>query len=96
MRPWHSLVHGAFLPNVYRSVLGLAVLHFGLAIIVISSLAYLGYGNPPPAPDWGILLADGKDYTSRHWWMVGLPAAVVVLTGLALNRVSRLIGERRT
>ena len=41
------------LPNASRSVLPLAVLHFGLSILTIASLAFLGYGDPPPASDWG-------------------------------------------
>ncbi|RRQ27187.1 ABC transporter permease [Rhodococcus sp. Eu-32] len=81
------------LPNVYRSVLALAVLQFGLAIINISALAFLGYGNPPPSPDWGLLVAEGKDFFYRYPWLVYGPGAVMVLSVLALNQLSKSIGR---
>ncbi|MEU6563035.1 ABC transporter permease [Nocardia nova] len=83
------------LPNVYRSVIALAVLQFGMALIVIAGLAYLGYGNPPPAPDWGILVSDGKNYMDHYWWVVFFPGLVIVATCLSLNRVSRLLAVVR-
>lgn len=83
------------LPNAYRSVLALAVLQFGLAIINISSLAFLGYGSPPPASDWGLLVANGKEYLYRFPWFVYAPGVVMVLTVLALNQLSKSIGKRK-
>jgi peptide/nickel transport system permease protein len=81
------------LPNTYRSVLALAALQFGLAIISISALAFLGYGNPPPSPDWGLLVAEGKDFLYRYPWLVYTPGAVMVLSVLALNQLSRSINR---
>jgi len=76
------------LPNAYRSVLALAVLQLGTAIIVIAALAFLGYGSPPPASDWGLLVADGQSYATAPWLVYG-PAIVIVLTVLSINRISR-------
>jgi len=76
------------LPNASRSVLPLAVLQFGLSILVIASLAFLGYGDPPPASDWGLLISIGKDYLK--WpWLVYAPAFVTIATVLSVNRISR-------
>ena len=75
-------------PNAYRSVLVLAVLQFGTSILVIASLAFLGYGDPPPASDWGLLVASGKTYPTAPW-LVYAPALVIVITVLAVNRISR-------
>lgn len=76
------------LPNASRSVVALAVLQFGVSILVIASLAFLGYGDPPPASDWGLLVSAGKDYPTAPW-LVYAPAVVIIATVLALNRVSR-------
>jgi peptide/nickel transport system permease protein len=76
------------LPNAYRSVLALAVLQLGNAILVIAALAFLGYGSPPPASSWGLLISDGSHYQVAPWLVYG-PAAVVVLTVLSINRISR-------
>ncbi|MFT4084010.1 MAG: ABC transporter permease [Nocardioides sp.] len=76
------------LPNASRSIVPLAVLQFGLAILVIAGLAFLGYGDPPPASDWGRLVADGEQYPFAAW-LIYAPAAVIVVTVLSLNRISR-------
>ncbi len=84
---WHILLRHV-LPNASRSVLTLAVLQFGLSILVIASLAFLGYGDPPPASDWGLLISIGKDYLK--WpWLVYAPAFVTIVTVLSVNRISR-------
>ncbi|SFL75723.1 ABC transporter permease [Methylobacterium pseudosasicola] len=84
---WYILLHHV-LPNASRSVLALAVLQFGLSILVIASLAFLGYGDPPPASDWGLLIATGKDYLK--WpWLVYAPAFVTIAAVLSVNRISR-------
>jgi peptide/nickel transport system permease protein len=84
---WHILSQHV-LPNASRSVLPLAVLHFGQSILVIASLAFLGFGDPPPASDWGLLISIGKDYLK--WpWLVYAPAFVTIATVLSVNRVSR-------
>ena len=84
---WHILLRHV-LPNASRSVLPLAVLRFGLSILVIASLAFLGYGDPPPASDWGLLISIGKDY--MKWpWLIYTPAVAIIATVLSLNRISR-------
>ncbi|MFF8186571.1 ABC transporter permease [Microbacterium sp. NPDC016588] len=77
------------LPNASRSVLSLAVLQFGVSILVIAGLAFLGYGDPPPASDWGLLVSAGKDYLVSSPWLVYAPSAVIVVVVLSINRVSR-------
>ncbi|TGU16848.1 ABC transporter permease subunit, partial [Mesorhizobium sp. M4B.F.Ca.ET.150.01.1.1] len=75
-------------PNASRSMLPLAVLQFGESILVIASLAFLGYGDPPPSSDWGLLISIGKDYLK--WpWLVYAPAFVTIVTVLSVNRISR-------
>jgi peptide/nickel transport system permease protein len=81
------------LPNASRSLLALAVLQFGLSILVIAGLAFLGYGDPPPASDWGLLVSSGKDYPTAPW-LVYAPALIVVATVVSVNRISRWL--RRT
>lgn len=84
---WHILLRH-ILPNASRSVLPLAVLQFGDSILIIASLAFLGYGDPPPASDWGLLISIGKEYLK--WpWLVYAPAFVTIATVLSVNRISR-------
>ncbi len=83
------VLFGHILPNAYRSVLALAVLQLGNAIIIIAAIAFLGYGSPPPAADWGLLISNGAQYQQIAPWLIYCPAAVVVITVLAINRISR-------
>jgi len=81
------------LPNSLTAVLALAALQFGAAILAISTLGFLGYGAPPPTPEWGLLIAEGRNYLSRAWWLTAAPGCVVVLVVLAADRISTAIGR---
>jgi peptide/nickel transport system permease protein len=92
---WHATLLRHVLPNAAGPVLVLAVLEFGLAILAVSSLSFLGYGAPPPAPEWGSLVADGRNYLAVAWWLCAVPGAAIAATVLAVNRISRALdGER--
>lgn len=82
------------LPNSVGAVLVLAAMEFGAAILAISSLSFLGYGVTPPTPEWGSLVADGRDYLSSAWWLTTMPGLTIVATVLAANRISRAFGEK--
>ena len=79
------------LPNSLTSVIALAALQFGSAILSISTLGFLGYGAPPPTPEWGLLIAEGRNYLSRAWWLTAAPGIVVVLVVLSADRISKAI-----
>ena len=82
------------LPNSLTAVVGLAALQFGTAILAISTLGVLGYGAPPPTPEWGLLIAEGRNYVATAWWLTTLPGLVVLVVVLSANRISQSIGRR--
>jgi peptide/nickel transport system permease protein len=88
---WHVTLLRHVLPNAAGPVLVLAVLEFGLAILAVSSLSFLGYGAPPPAPEWGSLVAEGRNYMAVAWWLCAVPGAAIAATVLAVNRISRAL-----
>ncbi len=90
-----AIVGRHILPNIYRGILALMVINFGSALINIAGLAFLGYADPPPAADWGVLLAEGREYISLAPWIVYFPGLAIVLSVLSINQVSKLIGGRR-
>lgn len=83
------------LPNSLRPVVGLAALQFGTAILAISTLGFLGYGAPPPTPEWGLLIAEGRNFIATAWWLTVLPGLVVVAVVLSANRISQAIGTEQ-
>lgn len=77
------------LPNSLGPVIALSALQFGVAILAISTLGFLGYGAEPPTPEWGLLISEGRNYLATSWWLTTLPGAVVVAVVLAAGRLSR-------
>jgi peptide/nickel transport system permease protein len=72
-------------PNVLNTLMVLLSLQVGWLIIVESSLSFLGAGVPPPTPTWGAMIADGRDYLTRAWWVSLFPGVAIMLTVLAFN-----------
>ena len=83
------------LPNSLTSVIALAALQFGSAILAISTLGFLGYGAPPPTPEWGLLIAEGRNYLSTAWWLTAAPGLLVAAVVLAANHISADLTRRR-
>ncbi|MFP7365396.1 ABC transporter permease [Corynebacterium callunae] len=81
------------LPNSLGPVIVLVVLEFGTAVLAISSLSFLGYGAPPPAPEWGALVSQGRDYLAAQGWISAFPGLVIMLTVLSVNRLSNALNE---
>jgi len=81
------------LPNSSGPVVVLAVLEFGSAILTISALSFLGFGAAPPAPEWGTLISEGRDYLATSWWLTTLPGLVVVAAVLSVNRIASFIDK---
>jgi peptide/nickel transport system permease protein len=73
------------LPNVYGPALVLATLNVGVAILTGASLGFLGMGAQPPTPEWGLILARGRDYLRTAWWISTFPGAAIAVTVLAVN-----------
>lgn len=94
-RPRYVLWRHIF-PNSFSAVLSLASLHFGTAILWISGLSFLGYGAPPPQPEWGLLVSEGRQYVTTSAWLVIVPSVAIGLTVWAINRLSNTarIGRR--
>jgi peptide/nickel transport system permease protein len=88
-----SVLRRHVLPNSLTPIVALAALQFGTAILAISTLGFLGYGAPPPTPEWGLLIAEGRNYVGTAWWLTALPGLVVVLVVLNANRISHRLGR---
>lgn len=79
------------LPNSLGAVLALAALQFGSAILQLSVLGFLGYGAAPPAAEWGLLIADAREYMATAWWLTVLPGLVIVAVVMSANHLSQII-----
>lgn len=73
------------LPNLLASAIIIATFTMATAILAESSLSFLGLGVPPNVPTWGGMLAEGRSYITRAWWLAVLPGLGIFLTVLGLN-----------
>ncbi|MFI6224439.1 ABC transporter permease [Nocardia salmonicida] len=88
---WYVVMVRHVLPNARGPVLVLATLELGTAVLAVASLSFLGFGAAPPAPEWGTLIAGGRNYLANAWWLSTLPGLVVVATVLSVNRIAHAL-----
>jgi peptide/nickel transport system permease protein len=72
-------------PNLLNTVVVLATLQVGWAILLEASLSFLGAGIPPTTPSWGLMVAESRTYVTIAWWLPFLPGLAITLTVLSLN-----------
>jgi peptide/nickel transport system permease protein len=82
------------LPNAIGSIIVCWMTDMALGILLGSSLGYLGLGARPPTAEWGVLVADGKNFLSTAWWISFFPGVAIVLTGLGLSLLGDGIADR--
>ncbi|MFY1701765.1 ABC transporter permease [Micromonospora sp. WMMA1923] len=83
------LVARHVLPNVLGPVPVLAVIGLGEAVLAAAGLSFLGMGPQPPAPEWGAMLSEGRNYLQVGWWISIPPGVAVTLTVLASTVLGR-------
>src|ERR1700722_18074848 len=88
------IMAASIFPNAMRPLLVLGTLGVGQSIVWASALSFLGLGAAPPAPEWGALLAAGRDFISSAWWLEFFPGAVIVATALAATALGRHLQRR--
>ncbi len=86
--PWYRIMFRHMLRNALAPLLVPITFGIAAAILIESSLSFLGFGSPPPNPSWGTLLSNGRS-NLELWWLVFFPGSAIFLTVLAYN----LIGE---
>ncbi|MDK1472030.1 ABC transporter permease subunit [Streptomyces sp. 549] len=83
------------LPAVLPPVVRHALLRVPSVALALAALSFLGLGTQPPAPEWGLLIAEGHPYAERAPWAVLVPTAALVLLGVLSVGLSTLTPGRR-
>ncbi|MBI0001944.1 ABC transporter permease [Bartonella sp. W8122] len=89
-----AVIRRHILPNAFYTVVSYAALQFGHAILQIATLGFLGYGVEPPTPEWGLIIAEGRNYIATGWWLTTIPGLVTIALVLSFNRISRLFSAK--
>lgn len=82
------------LPNAFKPVLILATIGIGGTITAGAALSFLGFGAPPPAPEWGGMMAIGRSFLANAPWLVAWPALVITLTVVSISAIGRELLRR--
>lgn len=77
-------------PMVIPQTMIQATLNLGAAILTAAGLGFLGFGVPPPTPEWGLMVSEGRDLIQSHWWISTFPGLMIFLSVVGFN----LIGDR--
>jgi peptide/nickel transport system permease protein len=73
------------LPHTLGSVIAYSSISIAIAILWAAALSFLGLGAQPPTPEWGAMLADGRDFMSDAWWIATFPGLAIMVTVLGFN-----------
>ena len=73
------------LPNVVAPVIILSATRFGGALLAGSGLSFIGLGVPIPQPEWGAIMATGREYLDSAWWVIAFPGTILCLAVLGVN-----------
>ncbi|MDP0926490.1 ABC transporter permease subunit [Paracoccus onubensis] len=79
------LMFRTILPNCLAPLIVQATLSFSSAVLDSAALGFLGMGARPPAPEWGTMLAEAREFISSAWWVVTFPGLAILISVLAIN-----------
>lgn len=88
----------AFVRHVVPGVLGaltvLATIGIGSSILAAAGLSFLGLGPSEPTPEWGLMLAGGRNVLGQAWWIAVFPGIAITLTVISATIVGRVLRAR--
>jgi peptide/nickel transport system permease protein len=79
------LIFRHILPNTMSPLIVIATLGIAGSILAASGLSFIGMGAQPPTPEWGAMLASGREYLRHEWWIATFPGIFIALTVLGFN-----------
>ena len=82
--PWR-IVFKHIMPLCVSSVIVRVTLDMAGIILTAAGLGFLGLGAQPPSPEWGAMIAAGRQYVLDQWWVAAAPGAAIFLISLAFN-----------
>jgi peptide/nickel transport system permease protein len=73
------------LPNAITPAMLFAMADVVLTILAVTALSFLGLGVQPPTPEWGIMIADGRNFIFDAWWISTFPGLAIIYAGITFT-----------
>lgn len=89
------IVFTHLLPNVIAPSLIYVFTGMVLAILTGATLSFLGLGPQPPTPEWGAMIAEGRQFLTQAWWMPTFPGLAILFVGITFSLIGDGLAERR-
>jgi len=80
------------LPNLMAVISTLAAMELGGVVLSESGLSFLGLGVQPPAASLGLLVAQGREYLQKAWWLMTFPGLMIFLLTMSVYILSNWLG----
>jgi len=68
--------------NAITPAIVFAMADIVLTILAVTSLSFLGLGIQPPAAEWGLMIAEGRNFIFDAWWISTFPGLAIIFTGI--------------
>ncbi len=88
------IIFAHILPNVIAPSLVFVFTGIVQAILTGATLSFLGLGQQPPTPEWGAMIAEGRQFLLQAWWMPTLPGLAILIVGVFLSLIGDGLAER--
>jgi peptide/nickel transport system permease protein len=88
-----KIMSSEILPNLVSPLTVESGLRFTYSIVIMSGLAFLGFGLPPPAPNWGYMVQENRIGLSLNVWAVAVPAVLIAVLTIGVNTFTDAIAR---
>jgi peptide/nickel transport system permease protein len=82
--PWRVMVLHV-LPNIASAIIVRTSIGMGATILTAAALGFLGLGAPPPAPEWGRMIAESREFLPDAWWYATAPGIAIFMVVMGFN-----------
>jgi peptide/nickel transport system permease protein len=89
-----SIIRSDILPNIWTPILADFGIRLTGSIILFSSLSYLGFGQQPPAADWGLMISENRAALFVQPWVVVVPALTIAILCIGVNLVADVVARK--
>jgi peptide/nickel transport system permease protein len=93
VQPWRVALRHV-VPNILAPLSVIATIGIGTSIVAAAGLSFLGLGPQDPTPEWGLILADGRNQLGQAWWVAVFPGLFITATVIAATAVGRRLRRR--